>query len=174
MVGGNRIMNDFIVKMIGGQKKVNLIDGQFAKIENNKIRYKLIEITDSEFILQLDNKLFEIILLKRNGDDLTLLVNNKTFEVNILTALQDRAYKLLSESNMNNDKSTTIKSPMPGMVLKICKNVGDQIIVGDTIMILEAMKMENEIKSHSQGLLAEIFVKEGIPIEKNVSLFSIK
>ncbi len=63
---------------------------------------------------------------------------------------------------------------MPGMVLKICKKLGDQISEGDTIMILEAMKMENEIKSHSHGLLAEIFVNEGTPIEKNVSLFSIK
>lgn len=174
MVGGNRIMNEFIVKLLSKEKKINIIDNQLAEIDNTKVSYKITELNDSEYLIQIDNKIFEIKLLKRKDDDLTLLVNNKTVELNILTTLQDKAFKLLSESNIIGEKSTTIKSPMPGMVLKICKKLGDQISEGDTIMILEAMKMENEIKSHSHGLLAEIFVNEGIPIEKNVSLFSIK
>ena len=63
---------------------------------------------------------------------------------------------------------------MPGLVVKIIKRIGDKIIRGDTVMILEAMKMENEIKSNVEGILSDIYVEEGKPIEKYIPLFRIK
>jgi biotin carboxyl carrier protein len=63
---------------------------------------------------------------------------------------------------------------MPGLVLKILKKAGDKIKKGETVMILEAMKMENEIKTNIDGTIAEIFVTEGKAVEKYISLFSLK
>ena len=63
---------------------------------------------------------------------------------------------------------------MPGLVLKILKKVGDNISKGETVMILEAMKMENEIKSNVDGIITEIHVSEGKPVEKYIPLFSLK
>lgn len=63
---------------------------------------------------------------------------------------------------------------MPGLVLKILKKVGDKVQKYDTVMILEAMKMENEIKASIDGIITEINVSEGKPVEKYISLFSIK
>jgi pyruvate carboxylase subunit B len=59
-------------------------------------------------------------------------------------------------------------------VLKINKNIGDKISLGETVMVLEAMKMENEIKSPKEGELVELFVSQGSKVEKNISLFAIK
>ena len=103
-----------------------------------------------------------------------LLINNESLNITIRTSLQEKAYQLLSESQIKTEHSNIIKSPMPGLVVKIIKKVGDKIIKGDTVLILEAMKMENEIKANVEGMLSEIFVEEGKPIEKNISLFSIK
>ena len=63
---------------------------------------------------------------------------------------------------------------MPGLVIKIFKKPGDKIIKGEAVMILEAMKMENEIKANIDGIISEIFVEQGKAIEKNISLFTIK
>ena len=63
---------------------------------------------------------------------------------------------------------------MPGLVLKILKSVGENISKGETVMILEAMKMENEIKSTYDGTITEILVSEGKPVEKYIPLFSLK
>ena len=60
-----------------------------------------------------------------------------------------------------------LKSPMPGLVIKLDIKIGDKIAKGDPIMILEAMKMENVIKSRGEGKVAEVFVNEGQAVEKN-------
>ncbi len=58
-----------------------------------------------------------------------------------------------------------IKSPMPGNVLKILVSQGQQVKEGDVIMILEAMKMENEIVSTKSGAVAQIVVSQGAVVE---------
>lgn len=166
-------MNEFVARLNGIQKQVKIIDENFIEIEGFRYNYSITELLDSKVVLKVDNKFYEAKILQNINSDVSLLINGKIFDINIKTNLQEKAFKLLSESQGIKDNSIIIKSPMPGLVLKICKKVGDQISKGDTIMILEAMKMENEIKSNKSGILHEIFVNEGKPIEKNVTLFSI-
>ncbi|WP_456318569.1 biotin/lipoyl-containing protein [Heliomicrobium undosum] len=54
-----------------------------------------------------------------------------------------------------------ITAPMPGTILDVRKNVGDVVKAGDTVLILEAMKMENEIQADHAGTIQEIRVKKG-------------
>lgn len=61
--------------------------------------------------------------------------------------------------------SVQVKSPMPGKILSIKANPGQQIKKGDVIMILEAMKMENEIVAPSDGTVASIDVISGQSVE---------
>ena len=63
-----------------------------------------------------------------------------------------------------------IKSPMPGLVLKINKSAGDEVIAGETLLVLEAMKMENQIKSPVNGRIHTINVQEGAAVEKGSTL----
>jgi len=53
-----------------------------------------------------------------------------------------------------------IKAPLPGTILHILKKEGDEVKIGDTILIMEAMKMENEIRADIQGKIQKINVKE--------------
>lgn len=55
----------------------------------------------------------------------------------------------------------TIYSPMPGRVIKICRQKGERISKGDVLIIVESMKMENSIKASSDGIIADIVVNEG-------------
>ncbi len=174
MVGGSRIMNDFVVRINGSVKKVKIIDSQYIEVDNVRLNYSFSELESNKIILRVENKFYETSYSKKMDDELSLLINSESLNISIRTSLQEKAYLLLSESRKNTEHSNTVKSPMPGLVVKIIKRVGDKIIRGDTVMILEAMKMENEIKSNVEGILSEIYVKEGKPIEKNIPLFVIK
>jgi biotin carboxyl carrier protein len=68
------------------------------------------------------------------------------------------------------DKS--VKSPMPGRVVKLLAQVGDQVEAGQPLLVMEAMKMENEIKAKGPGKVSEIHVKAGDTVERNAKLFS--
>ena len=94
-------------------------------------------------------------------------------ETIIRTSLQEKAIKLIELQSTVQHKSE-VKAPMPGMVLKIVKQVGDEVIQGDSILILEAMKMENDLRSHITGKIKSINVKEGMAVEKGFSLFTIE
>lgn len=58
-----------------------------------------------------------------------------------------------------------IKAMLPGVVTKILVKEGDEVKAGETVMILEAMKMENEVKSPKDGKIKQILVKEGDRVE---------
>ena len=66
-----------------------------------------------------------------------------------------------------------VKAPMPGLILKIKKNVGEKVEQGESVIILEAMKMENDLKAPTSGIIEEVFVKEGSAVEKGFNLFTI-
>ena len=65
---------------------------------------------------------------------------------------------------------TPVTAPMPGNILKILVSPGQQVNEGDTIIILEAMKMENEIVATKSGTVAQILVSKGATVETGAIL----
>lgn len=66
-----------------------------------------------------------------------------------------------------------ILSPMPGNVFKVVVSAGEQVKKGDVVLVLEAMKMENEIVAPNDGIISVIHVKEGQSVESNDVLFEV-
>ena len=73
----------------------------------------------------------------------------------------------LGMNNANSAKVNDLKAPMPGLVVAIKVNVGDTVKKGDTILILEAMKMENILKAAGEGTVKAIRVSTKQNVEKN-------
>ena len=63
-----------------------------------------------------------------------------------------------------------IKSPMPGIIVAVPVQVGDTIEKGDKVIILESMKMENELRSPREGIVTQVLVKQGDSVEKGQAL----
>lgn len=68
---------------------------------------------------------------------------------------------------------TIVNSPLPGVVLSINKNVGDAVSKGDTVMILEAMKMENNIEATTSGKIVKFLAQKGDSVLEGAPLFVI-
>lgn len=69
---------------------------------------------------------------------------------------------------------TTVESPMPGNIWKVIVKEGQQVKEGETLIILEAMKMENEIPAPCDGVVASLHVAEGAAVNGGDILVSIK
>lgn len=84
------------------------------------------------------------------------------------------AFFKAGEENTGSDakvkKGVKIKSQMPGKILRINVKAGDTVKKGQSLLVMEAMKMENEIKSSQEGVIKEIKVTEGQAVETGAEL----
>lgn len=167
-------MSEYIVTIEDQKKEIKILDNNHVFIDGQKKSYELIRINHSSFLLKVNNRFFEARIQKIDTELYEISVNQNNFNTSIRTALEEKAFKLISESQIGTSHLITVKSPMPGLVLKIKKGVGESISKGDSIIILEAMKMENEIKSPKDGVIKSLPVKEGLAVEKNSILFIIE
>lgn len=164
-------MNDFVVSVNSSKLNIKVLNDNELTVDDEKYNYELIPVCDHSFILKLNNKVFELTSEKLNSDLFKVLVQGYQSEVTVRTALQEKAFKLLESSAGFHHHHMNVKAPMPGLILKIKKNVGEKVEQGESVIILEAMKMENDIKATASGIIKNIFVSEGNAVEKNDLLF---
>lgn len=98
------------------------------------------------------------------GVNETLVSNSEIYKV-------FRGYK---PSGLNKGGAGALITQMPGKIVKIFNKVGDTIVKGETVLILEAMKMENEIKAGADGVIKSINVKEGQALEAGFLMVEIE
>jgi biotin carboxyl carrier protein len=67
-----------------------------------------------------------------------------------------------------------IASPMPGKVVRVLARPGDQVSVGQGLLVVEAMKMQNEIRSPKSGRVVAVFVTEGAPVAGGETLAEVE
>jgi|SRR6056297_20227 len=84
----------------------------------------------------------------------------------------DRKDSKIKKSVSN--RASSLKAPLPGNIFKVLKKEGDEVKKGETIMIMEAMKMENNIQSEKDGKITSIKVKEGDVVLQNDVLAEIE
>lgn len=115
----------------------------------------------------------ELVSLDRASKRVNLKINGKEYAV----VLKDEYDKLLESLGMNHSANNTneaLKAPMPGLILDIFVKEGDQVKKGDNLIVLEAMKMENIIKSSTDQLIKSVEIKKGDKVEKNQTLFTFE
>jgi glutaconyl-CoA/methylmalonyl-CoA decarboxylase subunit gamma len=166
-------MNELVAYINGVRKEVSLLNDSTINIGGKNLHFELKSLDNSTFLLGIENKIYEVTIQESDNDKYSIIINGNLFDVEILSALQERAKKLLEEKRSVNHEFE-VKAPMPGMILKIKKQLGEVVTSGEPVIILEAMKMENELRSPVTGTLKELFVSEGSPVEKGIKLFSIQ
>ena len=95
--------------------------------------------------------------VKIEGDKAT--VNGKTYDVSIVEGMKE-----VAASGTSNGAGTEVKSPLPGAILKVIAREGDMVEEGDVLFLMEAMKMETEIKAPCAGKVGSIRVDVGATV----------
>jgi biotin carboxyl carrier protein len=166
-------MTEYIATIKDRKWNINLDQNSKVWVDGKEYHYQLHKLTQNAYLLNLDNKVYKISFRQIDSETLSLTVNTHNIDVTIHSAFQEKASKLI-QNRSSAHHHFDIKAPMPGMIIKVKKNVGDAVQQGDSLLILEAMKMENDIRAPVSGIINKIFVKEGNPVEKGMLLISIE
>jgi len=126
------------------------------------------EVFNNSFEVDYKGETFQVQLVKADWSDKTLVVrvNGMKHELQIKDQF-DLLLEKMGLGAMTVKKVSDVKAPMPGLVLDILVDPGQEIGKGDPLFVLEAMKMENIIKSPAYGLIASIEVEKSQAVEKN-------
>ncbi|HVO76281.1 MAG TPA: acetyl-CoA carboxylase biotin carboxyl carrier protein subunit [Ignavibacteriaceae bacterium] len=165
-------MNEFIISVNDLKKKIK-VEGNYLLFNDKKFNFELQPLNSNLFLFKLGDKFYEVYTKSLSEGKLLVAMKGRQFEVIVRTELQEKA-AMMMESAGHSNHHVEIKSPMPGLILKFKKKIGEEVEAGEPVLILEAMKMENELRSPAKGKIKEIFVKEGIAVEKGVTLFMIE
>lgn len=158
----------FQAKVKNTEYKVDVISKSEIEINGEVLSFDLATISKNKSHIILKNKSFNIEFVSKDEEKklVTIKVNNNPYTIE----LKDKFDLLLSKlglSNLTNKVIKDIKAPMPGLVISVLKNAGDSVKEGENILILEAMKMENVIKSPVEGVIKSIAVSPSNTVEKN-------
>ncbi|MCB9267981.1 MAG: acetyl-CoA carboxylase biotin carboxyl carrier protein subunit [Lewinellaceae bacterium] len=116
---------------------------------------------------------FEMLSLDLEAKRMVIRAEGQQFQLEVSDALQLMIERLGLQRHRSNALEQ-LRAPMPGLVLKFLVQPGDHIQPGDPVVILEAMKMENVIKSTGHGTVDQLRVSEGQPVEKEEVLMSFR
>lgn len=102
----------------------------------------------------------------------TVLLGGHFYEVDVLDERSQRLAKATGAGSQQNGE-TTIKAPMPGLVVSVLVAEGQSVRHGEVLVILESMKMQNEFKAPFDGTVKRVRVKAGQTVEQNAPMITI-
>lgn len=166
-------MNKFVSTVNGKKFGIEVTDSGNVIIDGNQVEYSLSKVSEYSYLLKLGNRVYDVVINSRNNENFWFLIDGRYIETTVRTTLQERANDLmkLKQQQVHHD---LIKAPMPGLILKVIKTEGEFVRQGESIIILEAMKMENDLRAPVSGIIKELRVKEGEAVEKDTVLLTIE
>jgi len=148
---------------------------QFDLMESDLKNLDAVSTEPNKFHILKDGKSFkgELITSDFLAKKYTVKVNNTTYEVTIANEL-DLLIKSMGIERGRTKAINAIKAPMPGLILEINVEVGQQVKENDPLLILEAMKMENSFLSPRDGIIKSIAVEKGNAVDKGQLLIEFE
>lgn len=136
---------------------------------------EITELAPGHYLVASENSRFEVFVLPDGtlSDGCALDGVSLRAETERERIIRDR-FQAMTVSGTNQAGSVVIKSPMPGLVRAVKVQPGDRVERTTTVLVLEAMKMENNILASVNGHVKKILVEEGSSVEKNAGLVEIE
>jgi len=181
-------------------KEVNYDFNKISKkwilvFDKNKLDFNLIKINSSELVLEKKDKIFRVELLvdpqsqinkikinenyynlrvSKNENHYKVFFRGYFIEINVFRELEYNSFNNLPRGSLKKESNYLI-SPMPGKVVDILIKKGDIVSESETLIILDAMKMENILKSENKVKVIEVFVEKGeaVAAEQNLIKFEV-
>ena len=151
----------------GKERQIEIEKGKLT-LDGEPLDWNLSRISEHHYHLISENKSYHVELVKADykAKKLTVKVENEQFDLQVKDKM-DLLLEKMGISTMAHSAIAGVKAPMPGLILDVLAKPGQEVKKGDPLMILEAMKMENVLKSQGEGVISSIEVAKGDSVEKN-------
>ncbi len=122
---------------------------------------------DNEVLLSIDGKIHSVVFFS-NKTSHSVYINGKKFTI------ERKSLHKIPGGRHGEQKKRDVKTSMPGKVIKVLVQEGDKVQEGQAVLVLEAMKMQNEIKSPQNGRISRIDPQAGESVKTGALLFSVE
>ena len=143
------------------------------KYQGKQVDIRLHEDPNGFSYIVWKNKKYMLDVIEKNQNRYTIMVNGVWHSFTVETPISLKRKRYLEEQG-NSSSSVVIEAPMPGKIIDILVEEGSEIKEGEPIIILEAMKMQNEITSHVTGVVKAVEVKKNDSVMKDDVLIEIQ
>ncbi len=134
-----------------------------ARIDGRAYELEASEPEPNVYLLKHENRIYQIFVSpnKKSDEPYAVSVGNQNYEIKIFDPKRLRG---TAASGEQAEGASEIKTAMPGKVVRVLVKVGAEIKQGDGVLVVEAMKMQNEMKSPKDGIVKEIRFAEGATV----------
>lgn len=159
------------ISINGQQEQAISVEKGQVLIEGTALFADALPIGENRWSLIINNAVVEVEFVEHNIEtrELKLSVNGKETTIAYKTPA-DVLTASLGFKKAGADAHSKVLAPMPGLIKNVFVEVGQSVTKGDNLLVLEAMKMENMIKSPADGIMGSVKVKPGDKVEKNTLL----
>jgi biotin carboxyl carrier protein len=130
-------------------------------LDGHLVAVDAVEIAPNILSILLDGQSFEISVTPLPGGKLKLQNGAQEFTAEVI---DPRAWSGRRHGNVEAEGRQQVVAPMPGKVVRLLVKAGDHVEAGQGLLVVEAMKMQNEIRSPKSGTIERVLAKEGQPV----------
>jgi acetyl/propionyl-CoA carboxylase alpha subunit len=124
-------------------------------------------------MVRVGTHVYRVVVQKRQGRGrYTLWVDGYRFDTEALDE-RTRAIRDLSAASAGPSGPAPIVAPMPGLIVRVNVKTGDKVEAGQGVVVMEAMKMENELRATASGIVKSVEVSSGTAVEKGALLVTL-
>jgi len=146
--------------------------GQYClTIENKSFTVDAFRPRSQSIAMLIAGKSYEVGWEKKNGNLFSVFVFNGTIDLQLIDAKKFQAVEKIRPAAPGPLK---IQAPMPGKIVKVSVQEKSAVKEGDSLLIMEAMKMQNELKAPKSGTISKIQVREGEPVSLSQTLMILE
>lgn len=164
------------VVQLNGERKTVALDPDGVRYEVEKpVQAELSDIEGSPVrMVKIGTHVYRVVVQRRQGRGrYTLWVDGYRFDSEALDE-RTRAIRDLSAASAGPAGPAPVRAPMPGLIVRINVQVGDRVQAGQGIVVMEAMKMENELRATAAGTVRSVDVTPGTAVEKGALLVALE
>ena len=160
---------------VGGRSVDVELDGEQVRVNGMGLRANLSELAGAPVaLLSLDDRVYRVVVTRDSARGRYILsVDGRRYEVEALDE-RTRAIRQLSTNASGPRGPAPLLAPMPGLIVRVSVEVGASVQPGQGLVVMEAMKMENELRSSSAGVVKAIRAAPGTAVERGAVLVELE
>jgi len=157
---------------IGGRSFAVDIDGERVTVDGREVRARLEPVPHTPLRRFEADGHTDMLGITREGDAWRIQAGGRVWQATVLDE-RTRLVRELSGAGAASGGGGVVRAPMPGMILRVEVGEGESVARGRGLVVLEAMKMENEIRAPEAGVVTRIHAVPGTSVEKGAPLVEL-